>query len=599
MVRKLGVRSSLRFKLSTKMFVITFALVEAIILLLGFSYYQYSSNTLQAAQTEYAKQMVQKSDKYLQLNLANIRSFFLSVANDSRLQTGTESEMRRWLNENLIYFMPSASNIHVIIDDGSSVVGTTANGWKLTESSFLMQKLSAVLNRGELYWIGPYFSPVSGYTVSVAMRVEDGSGNPRLLLVDLDLPGLYEALIPESTSRMQGSLLLLDAENNLVYAKPPYAAYSVFTKSFSLTSLPESSFNASWTETELKDAEQHNLFLTRSRTNFVGWQVVWLLDQQTLLEPLQRLLKYTVWMALLSLVLSFGIAGLISVLISRPIRSIASTMNEVSKGNLDVSIHLTRADELGLLAGHFNRMVGRLKGLIEDLRHTEEQRKAADFKALQAQIKPHFLYNTLNTISMVTRQGKHEQADELISALIDQLQYSLDASPAPVTLREELRSMESYITLMIARYKGAFVYESDIDPAVLERLLPKFTLQPLIENAIFHGLVPLGRPGTLFIGASDHGESWELMIEDDGVGMSEARLQQLRNKIDGHERSDRIGMVNVHRRLQLMFGERYSVQIESTATAGTRIIVSLPVVNNASYLTLLEVASDEKGSARG
>jgi two-component system sensor histidine kinase YesM len=583
---KWNARNPLRFKLATKMFILTFGLVEAIILLLGFSYYRYSSSTLQHAQTEYAKQMVQKSDSYLQLSLAHIRSLFLSVAKDNRLQTGEEKEIRRWLNDNLIYFMPNVSNIHVFVNE-RDVIGTAANGWTLKESTYLKQQLIMVINHGELYWIGPYFSPVSGYTVSVVMSVEGSTGAPHFLMVDLDLQNLYTALIPESTSQMQGSLLLLDEESNLVYAKPPYAAYSVFTKGFSHTSLPDTLFNESWMEYELKDKEQRNLYLTRSRTNFIGWQVVWVLDQQMLLAPLQRLLQYTGLLVGLSLLLSLGVAVLISILVSRPIRSIAYTMNEVSKGNMDVSIHMRRTDELGLLAGHFNRMVGRLKELIDDLRHTEEQRKIADFKALQAQIKPHFLFNTLNTISLAARQGKLELADELISALTDQLQYSLDMSPAPVSLREELRSMESYIELMSSRYPGAFTWESDIDPAVLERLLPKFTLQPLVENAIFHGLVPLGREGTLFIGATDHGEFWELMIEDDGVGMSEAKLQQLKDQIEGKDRVDRIGMLNVHRRLRLMYGDGYQIQVESTPQARTRIILLLPAVHVSEPFALI------------
>ncbi|GAA3401009.1 sensor histidine kinase [Paenibacillus hodogayensis] len=576
----------LRFKLSTKMFLITFGLVESIILLLGFSYYRYSANTLQHAQTEYAKQMVQKSDQYLQLTLAHIRSFFLSVANDNRLRTGTESEIRHWLNDNLIYFMPNASNIHVIADE-STIISTDAGGWKLAESSYLMQQLALVIHPGELYWIGPYFSPVSGYTFSVVMTAADGQGEPRQLMVDLNLQSLYTALIPNGSSQQQGSLLLLDAKNRPIFANPPYANYSVFSKSFRLNDIPESLFASNWKQYELMD-DSRQLFLTRSRTNFVGWQVVWIMDLQTLLSPLRKLLDYTGLLIGLSLVLSLGIAMLISVLVSRPIRRIAATMVEVSDGNLDVSIPIKRTDELGLLARHFNLMIGRLRGLIDDLRRTEEERNKADFIALQAQIKPHFLFNTLNTISMVARQGALDKVDELISALTDQLQYSLDSSPAPATLREELRSLESYVELMGARYGDAFSIETDIDPAVLERLLPKFTLQPIVENAIFHGLVPSGRQGTLFIGAADQGEQWELMVEDDGIGMSEARLQLLLDSLGGTRQAERIGMLNVHRRLRLMFGEHYACRIDSSPGNGTRLIMTLPAVRKAGTIPIQE-----------
>jgi two-component system sensor histidine kinase YesM len=575
--KKMARWKPIRVKLAAKMFVMSFVLVESIILLLGFSYYRYSSATLIRAQTEYARQMVQKSDEYLQLNLANIRSFFLSVANDGRLQRGTPAENRRWLNDNLIYYMPNASNIHLLAD-GQEIVSTAVNSWELPKSDYLMQKLAAVLKRGELFWIGPYFSPASGYTVSVAMDIST-PGNPRLLmLVDLDLPKLYRALIPEDGSTMQGSLLLMDGDNRLVYARPPYGSYSVFDKKFELTGIPESLFHTRWLQYDWHGPGAEELFLTRSRTNFVGWQVVWVTDKRTLLSPLERLVEYSGLLAGLSLLLSLAIAGVISVLVSRPIRRIARTMNEVSKGKLDVAIHMPRTDELGFLASQFNRMVGRIRGLIEDLRATEEQRKIADFKALQAQIKPHFLFNTLNTISVVVRRGELSRADALISALTDQLRYSLDASPAPVPLREELKSLESYIVLMAARYPGAFTFESDIDPLVLDCLIPKFALQPLVENAIFHGLVPAGREETLFVGASMDGETWDIMIEDGGVGMTEDKVRELTAQLERDEPTGRIGVANVHRRLKHLFGDRYKLRIESAPDAGTRLLLTLPVV---------------------
>ncbi|WP_158289341.1 sensor histidine kinase [Paenibacillus flagellatus] len=578
-------RRPLRAKLSAKMFAICFVLVESIILLLGFSYYRYSSATLLEAQTEYAKQMVQKSDEYLQLNLTNIRSFFLSVANDNRLRNGTRPEIRSWLSENLIYFMPNASHIHLLVGD-RDIVSTAANSWELPSSDYLMQRLSSVIHRGELVWIGPYFSPASGYTVSVAMDVSAPGGARHLLLVDLDLPKLYRALIPDTASHMQGSLLLLGDDSRLVYARPPYGSYSVFDKSFALTGIPESLFHARWLQYDYHGPQSQELFLTRSRTNFVGWQVVWVMDKKTLLGPLQRLVNYTWLLVGLSFLLSLAIAWLISVLISRPIRRIASTMNDVSKGNLDASIQMPRSDELGFLAAQFNRMVARIRQLVEDLRYTEEQRKIADFKALQAQIKPHFLFNTLNTISVVARQGDLNKADSLISALTDQLQYSLDASPAPIPFRDELRSMESYIVLMAARYPGSFDFESDVDPNVLDYWFPKFALQPLVENAIFHGLVPAGRRGTLFIGASDHGDCWDIMIEDGGVGMPEAKLARLVGQLEGNEPSERIGVTNVHRRLRLLFGDRYRIRIESSPDAGTRLLLTLPIVRDPGQIAM-------------
>lgn len=484
-------------RISTKIFVVTFLLVESIIVILGFTYYKYSSSTLLDAQTNYAVQMIQKSDEYLQLHLTNINHFFLSISNDNRFQSNNYEEIEKWLQENLIYSIPSAKNISVI--QGNDVLASTSVfSWFLMENPEFLDQIERMEKPKQIYWLGPYFSPISQYTVTAAIEIPSERGPSKILALDIDLQYLYSSLNPWRSSSMQGELLLLDRNNRPIFGNSTYVFHDVFQRDFVLIGFDDTLLNTAWTQTELRLNPKRELFVTRSQDNLMGWQIIWIMDKTELLEPLQKSLRTTWILAVLSLFLSIGISYTISLFISRPIRKITSSIAEVSSGNFDVSIRMNRRDELGILVKHFNEMARHIKNLILNLKTVEENKKKSDFIALQSQIRPHFLFNTLNTISMVARQGQLNKADQLISSLTDQLQYSLDSSLKPVTLREELKALESYVQLMIARYHGKFRMELDIDSATLEYKIPKFVLQPIVENCIFHGLVPAKQSSLLY-----------------------------------------------------------------------------------------------------
>ncbi|MBW7459817.1 histidine kinase, partial [Paenibacillus sepulcri] len=357
--------------------------------------------------------------------------------------------------------------------------------------------------------------------------------------------------------------------------------YDYRAHSFSLSGIYPALFQQDWIQTETEDAAEREIIITRGLNDITGWQIVWIMNKSDLLKPLDYSVRLSWWLALASLLLSTALSFFISSYISRPIRRIAASINEVSSGNLNAEVRLNRQDEIGFLAMHFNKMTHKIGDLIDELKETEEQKKQSDFKALHMQIKPHFLYNTLNTISMMGRQGKSEQMDRMISALTNQLHYTLDASPAPVSLREELNAARNYVQLMKSRYPGKFEFDMDIDPLSLDRQLPKFILQPLVENAIFHGLVPSKNEGLLFISTALEDHYWELLIEDDGVGMNEQSLNELKARIHYRGREDQtgehIGLTNVHERLRLMFGVEYRIEISSEAHRGSRITIRLPI----------------------
>ncbi|HEY0826710.1 MAG TPA: histidine kinase [Bacilli bacterium] len=569
-----------KMQLTPKVFLITFVCFETLILLLGYSYHKHSSSILIQSQMNYARQMVQKSDRYLELNMQNIRSSMISLVNDIRFQNENYKQIEQWMSNNLVYFNPNVRNIHLIAD-GRVLASTSLHSWDLLDDPFLRDHLSLSKGINQFHWIGPYFSKVSGQTLTIAMAVPLVGPSSGILMADVNLESLYYALLPEDSPRVNGELLLLDRNMVPIYGQEPYIHYDYVSHVFSIRGIQPSVFRKDWMQTEeINSGNNETIIITRHMNDVLNWQLVWIMNTSDLLAPLNSSLRFTWLLALLSLMLSIGLSILISVFISRPIKQIASFIVKVGDGHFNDYLHMDRKDEIGYLALYFNQMTKKIRELIEKLKISEEQKKQSDFKALYAQIKPHFLYNTLNTISMLGRQGDSLKLDQLISSLTSQLHYTLDTSPAPVTLWKELKAVENYIDLMQSRYPGGFECELEIDPLSLDKTLPKFILQPLVENALFHGIIPKKGTGLLFICTTVEEDHWEILIEDDGVGMNRDVLKNLCNQLDNPETieqtSDHIGIRNVHERFRLMFGQNYYLELISEEGNGTKILIKLP-----------------------
>ncbi len=576
-------RSYMNWKLSTKTFLLTFLLTELIILLLGYSYYYYSSNILITAQTKYSIDMTAKTNNYLEAQLRSIRNFAASIVGDSRLREDSPAEINRWFHDNLLYLLPTVNNIHYI-QDGVVTASTSSIGWMLMNNETFKWNRIRVLEANMLYWTEPYWSEASQYTVTFFMLVPGKENSRMMLALDIGFEKLYETLLPDAPDLLHGELILMDAANRPIYGKGTHTRYNVYSNAYEWADFPVPILEAPWNEYSLSGTTSDtDYFLTRSSSNTLNWQVMWMMDKTELLKPLEATIRFTWSLAVASLVLSLVIAWIMSKMIGQPIHRFALSLDEISSGNLDAKIPVNRRDEIGNLARHFNRMTKQIGLLIEDLKATEAKKKAFEIRMLQAQIKPHFLFNTLNAISMKSREGDLSKVDLLISSLTRQLHYSLKQSLEDVSLRDELNAVEHYIQLMQIRYEGRFTYETDIDPSTLGYMLPKFTLQPIVENCIFHGLSPMQGSGTLFIGSARDGDDWELLIEDNGVGIPEDRLAKLqevlqRNSVEEAIDDEGIGFSNVHYRLRTLYGTRYNLQLDSSAEYGTRILIRMPVV---------------------
>jgi two-component system, sensor histidine kinase YesM len=267
--------------------------------------------------------------------------------------------------------------------------------------------------------------------------------------------------------------------------------------------------------------------------------------------------------------------------LSHPIRNITKHMSRVESGNFDTQVEIRASDEIGMLARGFNKMTDRLKSYIDEVYVAQIKQKQAELTALKSQIRPHYLYNTLEVIRMSAVANDDGEVADMILSLSRQLKYVLDYGEETVTLLEEKTNIEQYYRLMELRYgEHRLAMDMRIDGELLGCVMPKLSIQPLVENAIYHGVMPKSGKGTIRITAVKDEDRLIITVDDDGVGMEPERLAGLMDRLRGgavpEQGTGGIGVKNVHDRLQALYGPEFGIEISSTLNIGTSVRMILP-----------------------
>lgn len=286
---------------------------------------------------------------------------------------------------------------------------------------------------------------------------------------------------------------------------------------------------------------------------------------------------------LLVLVLSAGLILLLlrcSIRLSRsvtqPVVDLSRRAEDVIGGDLTVREPVrSETYELRTLSEGMEQMIARINAQIREITQKQTSLRKAELALLQAQINPHFLYNTMDTIIWLIEAGRPQAAVEMVSDLSDFFRHSLSRGEDVIPLGEEEQHVRSYLQIQQARYKDILDYAIEIDPGLREARLPKLTLQPLVENALYHGIKRKRGRGRISVTGRQEGEDVLLQIADDGAGMTEARLEELTRAIESGERLG-FGLATVHERLRLLFGSPYGLTLSSREGGGTTVTVRFP-----------------------
>ncbi|MFF2481152.1 sensor histidine kinase [Paenibacillus sp. NPDC058071] len=340
---------------------------------------------------------------------------------------------------------------------------------------------------------------------------------------------------------------------------------------------------------------QTDQLIVAANAEMADWTVYSLTPQADISAELVQTRLYLLYVSAAVLILSIILAGLISRNIASPLKLLIREMKQVETGNFRGAVNVNSFSEINSLVSSFNRMVKRMDELIERTTLSSISEKNAELQALQSQVNPHFLYNTLDMIYWMLDERENDRLGRVILSLSHMFRYSSDWEEASkTTLGKELEQMRHYMTIIESRLEGRVHAEIEVDENWLQAPMPKMTLQPIIENAVKSGLEPLDRPGVLRVYTEVNQQARELrvVVEDNGVGISEERLIELREQMkepafgrrgaeldsgDGTTKRRGIGLPNVHRRIVLLHGENYGLRIDSREGEGTTVVIVMPL----------------------
>lgn len=324
-----------------------------------------------------------------------------------------------------------------------------------------------------------------------------------------------------------------------------------------------------------------NRHVTVKTVGYTGWKLAGVTsDRGFYLNNQKNLLFMGFIIGLLAYILAL-VNAYISSRITTPIRKLEHSVNVIESGDLEAEVYIGGAEEIRHLGTSVQKMADRIRGLMQDIVTEHETRRRTEFDALQSQINPHFLYNTLDIIVWMIENEEKEKAVQIVTALGRFFRISLSRGRSIIPVKDELEHVRNYLMIQQNRFKNKFTYRVEADDAVLPMASVKLILQPIVENAIYHGMEFMDGDGEILVKAELKDGCTVMTVRDNGLGMTEETVEKLLSGDQPHAPSRRgsgIGVRNVHERIRIYFGEDYGLSIVSEPDEGTEVTIRMPAV---------------------
>ncbi|PDO10434.1 MAG: histidine kinase [Candidatus Reconcilbacillus cellulovorans] len=423
------------------------------------------------------------------------------------------------------------------------------------------------LYKGEYKWV---VSMSRNVTVERNGRIVAG-----VLLVDFNFRTI-DALCQQVRLGEKGYVYVTDSAGNLVY-HPELQLINNGLKRESSVERAFALYHGSYID---ESGGDRRLITVRTVPN-IGWRVVGVSYMDELVTTKREFGAFLSVLFAAVMLLVLPVSAYLSAKIVQPLKRLERSMARVEKGDFDIWLDIRAGGEVGRLSRRFNLMVSRIRELMEQIIREQEEKRKREFEVLQAQINPHFLYNALNAVVRLVESGNKEAAVTTITSLSRLFRISLSQGKTVIPVRDELEHVRHYLTIQSIRYKNKFAFEIAADPSVLDLWTPKLILQPIVENAVQHGIEPMVDPGKIEVVARPDDGRLLFEVRDNGVGMSREKVSGLLSGAATGANGTGVGLKNVHERIRLLFGEPYGVEIDSEPDEGTVVRIRLPILDEA------------------
>lgn len=430
--------------------------------------------------------------------------------------------------------------------------------------------------------IGRNLKPYKSYSaediISISKAVIDKNTNETIgvVMADINLKK-FDDIISDNNIGEKGFFYLLDNNNNIVYSPVNPTIYRINSNKFNNK---KDSFIYSINNETFKI-----MYTTSSVT---GWKTIGVFSFKDITKDITGMERFTLIIAIITSLLAVFFSLLFTNSIVTPIRELRTLMKGVESGDLDLKFEEHKySNEFGELGHSFNHMVSEIKQLINMVYEEQRSKRKAEIETLQAQIKPHFLYNTLDTIAWMAEDYNAKDIVKLVSALTKVFRIGLNKGKEVIKLRDEIEHINSYLIIQKYRYEDKLSYEINFHKDILDILILKLITQPIVENAIYHGIKEKRGKGEISINFTKVVDEIIITVEDNGAGISEEKLQNINSMLETSNSfyidsgsGSGYGISNVNTRIKLSYGQNYGLRYYSKLGVGTKVEIRLPFNND-------------------
>ena len=550
-----------------------------------------SARTLESEATSHTVQLIRQVTRNIEFHVRQTESIISIIDDNPSVQAflafhGTVQPFAAQAQVGALQLLRSISDAHpeiagilVVSADNRSLSNeiTPITRDPLTDEGWYRK---AVANTGTVQLLprpnGRNLKSSSEYSadevVSIVKAVEEPSTRSvrGVVLIDLRLD-VMKAIFDDMTVGVGGFLFIEAPGGAIVYTPVNPIVYRV---------------RGEWLDTpqassvrRIKGADYQ---IVSQGSTYTQWKTVGVFPLNELMSKVSTIRYYSLIIAGVTVLVALIVALFFTAGIARPVIELRSLMKEAEAGNLAVRFEGRQEDEIGYLGKSFNTMIEEVQKLIDLVYREQQSKREAELRTLQEHIKPHFLYNTLDTIQWMAQEHGAQDIVRLVGALTSLFRIGLSRGKEMIRLSDEIEHARSYLTIQKARYEDKFDFTLHTEDAVLSCMVLKLTLQPLVENAIYHGIKERRGHGTIRVEAFQRDGLLVMRVADDGVGMTQEKLAEVRALLAvAHPHGEGLegyGVHNVHERIQLSFGTRYGLTFQSAPGRGTTVEILHPLI---------------------
>lgn len=394
-----------------------------------------------------------------------------------------------------------------------------------------------------------------------------------VLLVDMNFRGI-EQICKNVNVGKSGYVYLVDGEGEIIYHPRQQLIYSNLIEENNKVAASYEDGN------HIETFEGEKRLVTIKTVGYTGWKIVGVTPIADITSDYHQMTLFAVFIMFFAIFILVFLNMFVSSRIANPIRALEKSVKKLESGVKYVDISISGSYEIQHLGKAIRSMVNQMHTLMDNIVIEQESKRKSELNALQAQINPHFLYNTLDSIIWMIENENYDGAIIMVTALARLFRISLSKGKNIITVRDEIEHARNYLTIQNIRYKNKFTYNIETDEETLNLATIKLIIQPLIENAIYHGMEFMGGDGEILVKTYVKEKDLYIDVIDNGLGMTqEVADTLLTNKRKVEKKSSGIGLKNVHERIQLYFGAEYGLEIYSEPDEGTTIRIHMPAID--------------------